>query len=101
MKKKTLLIIGLCMIALMPLVKADLSEFFFGSIINSVNVAFDYIVKFIQWVFLAALNITFLLLWVGYFAMLIGIGWLITKVEPYVKKISELTKKLKQWVEGK
>jgi len=89
---------------LLPFVQAGAIEELvnIGSgLVSAVNVAFDYIVKFIQWINLFVLSIVFIILWIGWFAAIFGIAWAVIKVEPYFQKIVLVYNNLNDWVKGK
>jgi len=104
MRKAKLLIIVLILVLSANFVEAGLLDGLQNTadgITNIVSVTFDYIVRFIQWIFITALNLYFFIVFLIFFLTLFLALYVPVKVEPYVTRIQTLGKKMLNWFNGK
>jgi hypothetical protein len=101
---KSILLFLAVLFCMIPFVQAGVLDELVNissGLVSAVNVAFDYIVKLIQWINLFALGLIFVLLWIGWFAMIFSVAWAVVKVEPYLEKLGGIYNNLNDWVKGR
>ena len=101
--KKIILISIMILIALPMFVQANILDDLQNTadgLSSMVNTTFDYIVRFIQWIFILAINIYFILIFLIFWAILFLSIWIPTLIEPYITKLQALSEKLLNWFRG-
>jgi len=104
MKKTKLLIFVLLMTLSATIVQASLLDGLQNTaegITNIVSVTFDYIVRFIQWIFITSLNVYFFIVFLLFYLVLFLALYIPVKIEPYFTQIQRLGRKLMLWFKGK